>query len=91
MDHRFSQLFGAGLAAPVPNCYCVGDAIVLDDHRVIYRYIRGALFEITNRIATSFHHIADEPIGFPYCAFRVIDKSGLLTSPRLRESTSVFG
>ena len=63
MNHCLAQVFGAGVAAGVAESDFMPGAIAFDNKWMIHGDVRGTLFKIADRIATSGHDVAEELIG----------------------------
>jgi len=68
-------------------------AIVLNQLRMIYGHVLGALLKIRfpHRVATRLHDIADEPVGFRDCFSGIIHEASLNRTPGFGETVPVQG
>jgi hypothetical protein len=62
VDHGFPQILGAGLATAVAKGDLMRGTIVLDDDRVVHRYVGSALVKVHDGITAGFHELIDELI-----------------------------
>ena len=79
MDHCLTQVFGARLTARMTYRNGMSGAIIGDDFAVINRQVGCTLFEIADRIAACFHHIAQQHIGMADGTVGIIDDLALNT------------
>lgn len=90
VDHCLAQVFGGCLTALLADRDVVRRSVVLNDVRMVYGDVGGALLEVTDGVATNLHQIRDEVVGFDHGAFRVIDELRLVGPPRLGEPSAMF-
>ena len=85
MDHRLTQLLGAGLPGASLDRDSVCGSIVLDDRRMLHRYVGGALLEVLgDGIPTVVHHLLNELISFADSTHRLIYEVTLSRRPLLQ-------
>jgi hypothetical protein len=83
MNHGLAQVFGAGLPTCLTKRASVGGAVILENQWMIHRDICGTLFEVTDRIAPSRHHIAEQLVGVGYSASGPVNETRLNSAPGL--------
>src|SRR5438309_2897967 len=82
MNKSLPQVLGARLTALVCLRDLVGAPVVLNDFRVVYRDVGGALVELRHRIATFVHYLLHQLIGFRCGVFGFVNEA-LLNCPPL--------
>ena len=91
MDHGLAQVFRAGLPLRLAKCDFVGRPIVVQDQWMVHGDISRTLFEVTDRIATRGHHIAQQLVGFRYRTGRAVHKPRLDSVPGVFETRTIAG
>src|SRR5687768_16526066 len=81
VDDGLTHLLGAGLAPLPPQGQRASSAVVLNDHRMVDRYVVRTPIEIFQGVATRSHHLGDELIGFAHRAVGVVHETRLNTTP----------
>jgi hypothetical protein len=89
MDHRFPQVFRTGLSAVVPEGDIVGRSVILNNDGMVNRYVSGALFEVTDGIASRLHNLHHEAVRHRYSTFGIINKTSLHFVPTLFKAGAV--
>jgi hypothetical protein len=85
VDHRLTQLLGAGLSVASVNRDPVGRSIVLDHRRMLHGYVGRPLLEVLiDRIAAVVHHSLHELIGLANGTRRLIHEGALSGCPLLQ-------
>ena len=85
MDHRLTQLLGAGLPGASLDRDPVRGSIVLDDRRMLHGYVGGPLLEVLgDGIPTVVHHLLHELISFADSTHRLIYEVTLSRRPLLQ-------
>ncbi len=81
MNHRAAKFFSSGLTAGPAQGDIVCSPVVLRDDGMVDGDVCGSLLEVADRIAASYHDIAEEVIGFSDCSSGRVDEAGLNAAP----------
>src|SRR5579863_4828494 len=81
MHHRLSKIFRTYLFVILPKRYSMSRPVVFDRDRMINGYIRGALLEISHRIASRRHYVANQSIALRDGLSGGVDKTRLRGTP----------
>jgi len=81
VDHCLTHFFRAGFPPLPSQRECAGDAVILNDHRMVNGQIVRTPIEVFKGVATRSHHLGDELIGFAHGVVRVVHKARLNTTP----------
>ena len=85
VDHRLTQLLGAGLSVASSDRDLVGRSIVLDHRRMLHGYVGRPLLEVLfDRIAAVVHHSLHELMGLANGTHRLIHEVALSRRPLLQ-------
>src|SRR5690242_16418771 len=91
MDHGLPQILGAGLSLVMAHAYGMSRTILLNNQRVINRKVLRGLFERAHRIPAGGHDIVEQRVCLRHGRFRVIYKSRLYHTPRIRKACAIGG
>jgi hypothetical protein len=89
VNHGLTQIFCAGPALRLKKRAFVGCAVIFENERMVYRDIRGSLFEVSYRITARGHHIAQQPVGIRYGASGAVNESRLYFGPRVDKPRTI--
>jgi hypothetical protein len=58
VNHSLTQIFCTGSTLRLKKRAFVGCTVIFENERMIHRDIRGSLFEVSHRITSRGHHVA---------------------------------
>ena len=89
MNHCLAQVFSGGLPPRLPEREFVSRSVVFQNLRVIHGDIRRPLIEVTYRIATRGHHIAQQLVRGHYRTGGAVNEARLDVAPGRYEACTI--
>jgi hypothetical protein len=91
VDHRLTQIFRTGLPPRLPYRDVVSGTVVLKNHWVIHGDICRPLIEVTERVATRGHYIAQQLVGCHHRTGGAVNEACLDFPPGRQEACAITG